>query len=267
MELLKNKKKSVVIGMIHLAPLDGCEGHPGFEVVKLKMIRDLEVLLAGKVDAIIIENNYDLPHYEKALKSTVPQFEELSKELRKRTDLPLGISLLWNDFENALDIAKKHNFQFIRVPVFVDRVKTSYGIFEPKAKECIDYREKIGAEHIGLMADIQVKHAEHLIERSIAEAAKEAVEKGADALIVTGKWTGDPPTKKDVEDVQTISGDVPVVLGSGVTAENINNYDVHGVIVGSYFKGDERKFEHEQNLYPWEVAYDIERVKKLTQAV
>ncbi|HCC23320.1 TPA: hypothetical protein DF272_04025 [Candidatus Falkowbacteria bacterium] len=265
-KLFKKKLKPFIIGMIHLGPMSGYAGYPGLDRLKEKMSADLEALEKGGVDGVMIENNYDVPHYEKVLMSTIQDFEYLCELLREKTKLPLGISLLWNDYENALRIAKKYNFQFVRVPVFVDRVKTEYGVFEPKAKECLEYRKQIAADEVLILADIQVKHAEHLIKRPIAEAAAEAEEKGADALIVTGKWTGDAPTVQDVSEVKSVAGELPVLLGSGITPDNVHDYDVDGVIVGTYFKSEVNRGQHEQNLFPWETSYELEKIMKLVQA-
>ncbi len=258
--------RPVVIGMIHLAPLDGYPEYPGFEIVFDKFKNDLDCLLDGGVDAIMLENNYDIPHYEKALDSTIPLIDSFCQELRNRTNKPLGLSVLWNDYKTALTLAKKNTFQFIRIPVFVDRVQTEYGIFEPQAQATIAFRKEIGADDILIMADIQVKHAKHLIERPITEAAKEAAQKGADALIVTGRWTGDPPTPQDVEDVR-LAGQLPVILGSGITAENGKSYGADAIIVSTYFKGEKLKREHIQNIFPWQVPYELERIKQFMQSV
>jgi len=50
-----------LIGMIHFPPLIGLPEYPGFEYVKTKMLQEVKILERGGVDAIMIENNYDLP--------------------------------------------------------------------------------------------------------------------------------------------------------------------------------------------------------------
>lgn len=258
--------KPIVIGMIHLAPLEGYPEYPGFDAVRSKFDLDLNSLLAGGVDAIMLENNYDIPHYEKALASTIPLLDQFCAMIREKTDKPLGLSVLWNDYHTALTLAHKNHLQFIRIPVFVDRVQTEYGVFEPQAEATVSLRKEIGADDVLIMADIQVKHAKHLIERPITEAAREAAQKGADALIVTGRWTGDPPTTQDVLDVRNAGG-LPVVLGSGITAENGKGYGADAIIVSTYFKGEKAKGEHTQNIFPWQIPYEIERIKQFMQAV
>ncbi|MCX6740654.1 MAG: BtpA/SgcQ family protein [Candidatus Parcubacteria bacterium] len=265
---LFKKKYPLVIGMVHCAPLLGYEGFPGLEKVEKKFLADFRALVSGGVDAIMIENNYDIPHYEKAKTSTLPQLTKLCLEARGLTKKPLGLCVLWNDYEAALSIAKLANFQFIRTPVFVDKVQTDYGIFSAKAKEAIAFRKKIKAEDIMIFADVQVKHAKHLIKRPLTKAVQAAIKEKADAIIITGKWTGDAPTEKDVQDARKSAGKIPVLLGSGITPENMEKYQVNAFIVGSYFKGQPNpKKKDYHNIFPWEYPLQTARVKKFMDKV
>ena len=60
-KLFRNKKP-FVIGMVHCAPLLGYKDFPGIKEVEKKFKCDFKALLDGGVDAILIENNYDIPH-------------------------------------------------------------------------------------------------------------------------------------------------------------------------------------------------------------
>lgn len=260
-------KNKIVIGMVHLAPLLGYTEFPGFDVVRKKFLNDLKTLIDGGVDAIMVENNYDIPHYEKAKTSTIPHLTMLCIEARKITKKPLGLCVLWNDYEAALSIAKIAKFDFVRVPVFVDKVKTDYGIYSAKADECIEFRKEIHAESIMIFADVQVKHAKHLIKRTLSDTVKEAIAKGADGIIVTGKWTGDPPALNDAQEARKASGKIPLILGSGINPENINEYDVDAFIVGTYFKEELQKGKDYHNIYPWRIKILRGRVEKFMKSV
>lgn len=262
------KKKPFVVGMIHCAPLLGYKKFPGIEKVEKNFMTDLKVLLDGGVDAIMIENNYDIPHFEKAKPSTIPQLTSLCIKARKLTNKPLGLCVLWNDYETTLSIAKIADFNFVRIPVFVDKVKTEYGIFNAKADECIQFRKQIQAENILIFADVQVKHAKHLIRRSLDKAVSEAIKKKADAIIITGKWTGNPPTEKDVEEAKNVAGKTPILLGSGITPKNIKKYNVDGLIVGSYFKGEGNPKEKDyHNLFKWKARMKFIRIKRFMDVI
>jgi membrane complex biogenesis BtpA family protein len=261
------KKKKVVIGMVHLAPLLGYIEFPGFKIVRKKFLNDIKALIDGGVDAIMIENNYDIPHYEKAKISTIPQLTTLCIEARKMTKKPLGLCVLWNDYEAAISIAKIAKFDFVRVPVFVDKVKTDYGTYLAKADECIKFRKEINAEEILIFADVQVKHAKHLIKRSLSEAVRDAVKKGADGIIITGKWTGDAPTLNDVKEANKAANKIPIILGSGIVPENVNKYQADAFIIGTYFKKNINRGADYHNIYPWKIGMQKSRIRDFMRSI
>ncbi|MGH9901052.1 MAG: BtpA/SgcQ family protein, partial [Pyrinomonadaceae bacterium] len=78
-----------------------------------------------------------------------------------------------------------------------------------------------------------------------------------DAVIVTGGVTGEPPRLADVQEAKAHCR-LPVVLGSGVSADNIADFfdAADGFIIGSYFKRDGR----------WANPVDPERVARLMDA-
>jgi predicted TIM-barrel enzyme len=76
-----------------------------------------------------------------------------------------------------------------------------------------------------VLADVAVKHSAAAAERETAQLARETIERGlADGLIVSGPETGEPTDADDLERVvaarDETDPDVPVLVGSGVTAEN-----------------------------------------------
>lgn len=216
-----NKEKNIVIGAIHFPPLVGYSDFPGLEVALQNAILDLRAFEVGGVDAVIVENNYDIPHKTFVSPEVAEALGYLSKKIKDATSLPVGISVLWNDYKTALTVANNVGLKFIRVPVFVDRVETSYGIMDPKADEVIKFQKEIRAEGIALFTDIHVKHSKILSNYTIVESAKLAIKKGADALIVTGRWTGEAPDLRELEEVQEAIGDFPIFCGSGVDDNNI----------------------------------------------
>lgn len=257
-----------LIGAIHFPPMPGYPENPGFEVALNNALADLQALEEGGMNMIIIENNYDIPHKEKISPEAVEEMIRLGKEISNKTNLPIGVSVLWNDFESAFKIAKAIGGTFIRVPVFVDRVKTSYGIMDPKFEEVLEARKKLDCNDVKIYADIHVKHSEIISEHTITESAEMAIEKGADVLIVTGKWTGDSPDLNDLIEVKKVSADTPVICGSGVSAENIKQlFEIaDGAIVSTSLKEDTAE-THEQNVKPYDVRISKDKVSVLTQSL
>jgi uncharacterized protein len=81
---------------------------------------------------------------------------------------------------------------------------------------------------------------------------------GADALIVSGRMTGDAPDLEKVRQARALAGDRPLLLGSGTTAENIGPFMevADGAIVGSWVK--------QHGVV--ENAVDAERVRRFVRA-
>lgn len=263
-----NKEKGVVIGALHFPPLLGFSEFQCFEVARVNALKDLEAFEKGGVDAVIFENNYDIPHTEFVGPEICASMVLLGAEIKKATTLPVGVSVLWNDYKTALSLAKVLDLQFIRIPVFVDTVKTSYGIIEGNFEEIIKYRKHIQADNVALFTDIHVKHAEILSPYPIIESAQRAIKGGSDALIITGKWTGDAPDLAELKEAREAVFDFPIICGSGVDSKNIHElfaYASGGIVSTSLKEGDTK--QGETNVKGYEQRIIEERVAELMVSI
>lgn len=254
-----------IIGVVHLSPLLGYKKFEGVGKTLERAIADSRAFEKGGVSGIIIENNYDLPHKIKVGPETVAIMTYLTNKISTRINLPIGISVLWNDYKAALAISKLTSAEFIRVPVFVDKVKTKFGKAIGNPEEVIEYRNKIDAEDVALFTDIQVKHAELLEEKPIDLSAKQAIESGSDALIVTGEWTGKAPATNKLKKVRNAVGGFPILIGSGANKENINELlrFADGAIVSTSLKaGASLKAKEERNIKPFQNRIDSKKVNE-----
>ncbi|HUT22478.1 MAG TPA: BtpA/SgcQ family protein [Candidatus Bipolaricaulota bacterium] len=263
-----NKTNGIIIGALHFAPLLGYSDYPGDEIILKNALRDLSAFEEGGVDGVIIENNYDIPHKIFVKKETADEMLALGKEIKKIAKKPLGVSVLWNDYKKALLIAQKIGAKFIRIPVFVDSVKTNYGDIIADPQAVIKFRKEINAEDISLFTDIHVKHAELLKNKSIEDSAKEAIKSGSDALIVTGRWTGDAPDLAELKKIREVVGDFPILIGSGADDKNINELFeyANGAIISTSLKEGGIK-ETEVNVKGWEQRIDRKLVKQFVKKV
>jgi membrane complex biogenesis BtpA family protein len=228
------------IGMVHLPALPGSPGHMfPVEEIAARAVRDAETLQAARFDAVIIENFGDVPfHPDRVPPASVAAMAVVADAVRRTAGLPMGINALRNDAAAALGIAAATGSAFIRVNVHVGVMATDQGLVSGRAHETLRYRKQLG-QSIAIFADVHVKHATPISEPDIAQAAKDAAYRGlADALIVTGRTTGDPV---DVEDLRKVHEAVPnrrVFVGSGATAETVPESLQYatGVIVGTGVK-------------------------------
>ena len=263
------RKKPLIVGMVHFGPLAGRPDAPRPQVVLQKAKKDLAALIKGGIDAVMFENMYDQPHTERLDPKRAVQFERLVISLAKNLRVPFGLSVLWNDYGTGFAVAKKTGASWIRVPVFVDSVQTEYGIFRAHPKDVIQARNKAGANKVQIFADVHVKHAKLLNKKNIIISARETMKAGADAVILTGKWTGDPPKIQEIKNVRKAIGLFPIFIGSGMTAQNIKKYlpFIDGAIVGTSLKknGKIKVGHHLQTA--WKQQINIVNVRRFMQKI
>lgn len=194
----------------------------------------------------------------------------LTQQIVKHASIPVGVSVLWNSFEAGFKIAKASGGKYIRIPVFVDKVDTAYGRVVGEPDKVLSIRESLGASNILIFTDIQVKHSKLLNLRPIEDAAMEAVKKGSDGLIITGKWTGDSPKINYLESVRKhVGSSFPIIIGSGATKHNIGSLMkfASGVIVGTSIKDFKKALRKTHvNLVEPYVPISLEKSKSFAQA-
>ncbi len=250
-----------IIGVIHLLPLPGSPRWEGqLEPVCLRAEQEAAALGSGGVNGIIIENFFDTPFTKGRVDTaTACALALVVKRVMAICQLPIGVNVLRSDGLTALAVAATTGCRFIRVNVYTGAMLTDQGIIEGQANELQHYRKQLGAQkQISIFADILVKHATPLgQEADIRLIAKDTVNRGlADALIVTGTATGEPPSVVDLGAVREAVPQTPVLIGSGATKENIKSLlDIaDGAIVASSLK---RQGDIENPI-------DVERVRALT---
>ncbi len=248
-----------VIGVVHLQPLPGSPGYKGdLNDIIDKALRDARSLEEGGVNGIIVENYMDIPFKIRITEpETIAAMTVIVREIVKNTSIPVGVSFLRNSGVEALAIAYATGAKFIRVNVYCFPVISAEGTIEPIAREVQELKHKLKT-NIEVYADVAVKHAYLHYNASIDELAIETVNRcKADAIIITGKATGQPPEPSDVALAKKCNK--PVIIGSGITVNNIKLYWnlADGFIIGTYFK------QKGITINP----IDPERVKKLTTII
>lgn len=256
--------------MVHLKPLGGYPGHESRAAVLEAAAYDAAELVAGGIDGIIVENNYDLPHHIQVSDDTRQMMREAVWTVREIAAIPLGVCVLWNGYASSLDIAASAKAQFIRVPVFVDEVEASCGRVKGDPEGVMKARRRYEISGPKLLTDIHVKHSKLLSPYTIEESAAAAVRCGSDGLIITGKWTGDAPSTEDLSKVRRTVPDAPIIVGSGCTAQNaLELFSLaDAVIVGTALKeGEIEDPDKEVNLKSHNRRISRQLVRELIGAV
>jgi membrane complex biogenesis BtpA family protein len=225
--------------MIHLPPLPDYLDSPGIDKIIQHALADLRVLENGGVDGILVENEYDRPHRVEATEQTIEAMTAITRAVvQERTRASVGCEILLNDPKASLSVALESGADFIRTDYFVDAMtRAEFGEFAIDPVGLMAWRSSIGADDVLVFADIQVKYAEMISPRSLLESAVLACQKCADAVIVTGRASGNAPTTEELRSAAdgTRNFDIPVLIGSGLdplnAAELIQACD--GAIVGT----------------------------------
>jgi uncharacterized protein len=239
MKSLFTTNRKVLIGVVHLLPLPGSPRWQGnFEQLIEFAVNDADSYERGGADAVFIENFGDVPFTKSSVApETIAALAAAGRAIRAKIKLPIGFNVLRNDARAALALSAACGGNFIRVNIHTGAMLTDQGLIEGDAYETLRYRDRI-SPGTQILADVHVKHAVTLGNWPLDMAARDTLERGlADALIVSGTGTGEATKVSDLETVRRACPTAKILLGSGVTAENVRNYSqADGFIVGSSLK-------------------------------
>jgi membrane complex biogenesis BtpA family protein len=256
-------KKLPIIGVVHLQPLPGAPRYEGMAMKEISRIavEEATIMVENGIDGLIVENFRDMMFKKRVGPETVAAMTYIAFEVSSRLSVPIGLCVLQSDAISALAIAKAVGGKFIRVPYYTETYIVDAGTMESVAADALRFRKMIEAGDVKIFADVHIKHGYSLSRRSIEESAEDAYERGlADAIIVTGKKTGGKTKPEDVEAVRNYLPDVPLIVGSGVTQENLSEYFpklCDAVIVGTSLKKDGKT----------EGPIDPERVRQFSKSM
>lgn len=232
--------KPKLIGVVHLKPLPGSPHWGGsMDAVVRAALADARAYESGGADALIIENFGDVP-FSKAMvpPETATAMAVAGAALRQTSSLPIGFNVLRNDAHTAVALCASCGGSFIRVNVHSGAMITDQGVIEGDAYATMRRIQQL-APGTAVFADVHVKHAAPLGDLPIEIAARDTQERGlAKALIVSGTGTGEQTSIDDVARVRAACPEIPILLGSGVTAKNVDRFlDLaNGFIVGTSVK-------------------------------
>jgi membrane complex biogenesis BtpA family protein len=232
-----------LIGMVHLPALPGSPRWEGSMArAQERALADARALVDGDIRVLLVENHGDVPFTPGRVEpATVAAMSVIVAALRDALPgVTLGVNVLKNDARAALAIACAAGGAFIRVNVHAGAVVADQGIVQSEAYHTLRDRRLLAAD-VAIFADVQGKHAAPVAPVELEQEARDLVHRGlADALVVSGRATGDATPLGDVKRVRGAVGAVPVLVGSGVTPDNVA--ELLGVadaaIVGTFVKRD-----------------------------
>ena len=233
-----------LIGMIHLPALPGApRSELDLDALVGFALDEAAILERAGLDGCIVENVGDAPFFREHVPPvTTAAMSVIVREVRRSTGMKVGVNLLRNACEAALSIASVTGADFIRCNVVIGAYVTDQGIIQGCAAELARLRASLDRD-VAILGDVHVKHSAPLFDVPIEDAAADLAERGgADAVIVSGARSPDPPSYERVQTVRDAI-EAPVFIGSGVGLSNVREfYDrSDGVLIGEVdFKVDRR---------------------------
>jgi predicted TIM-barrel enzyme len=158
-----------IIGVVQLLPLPGStEWHGDRAGVIQRAEQEAAALASGGVDAILVENSFDLP---RTVLTETPFFDarldpaaclmmaDIVKRVHQLTQLPVGVSVLPNDPQSALAIAMNTHASFVHVRVMAGVLFTEHGLIPGKADVIKTYLEFLQLpEAVPLLTTLSLDH-------------------------------------------------------------------------------------------------------------
>lgn len=262
LDTAKQMTLPALFGMVHVKALPGTpfNAHEMEKIVSIAVSEAEQFQIAG-FDGIILENMHDRPYLKCEVgPEIVAGMSRVACEVKRRVGnaFPVGIQILAGANIEALAVAHISGCEFIRAEGCVFGHVADEGWIEACAGKLLRERARIGAGRVRIWTDIQKKHSAHAVTNDISleDWVHGAEFFGIDGVIVTGSATGKAAAKDEVKRAKK-AGRIPVIVGSGITADNARDYaSADAWIIGSSIKYDGY----------WENPLDPDRLKQMVAA-
>ena len=229
-----------VIGMCHLMALPGDPGYDatsGVEAVIRRAREELESLQAGGVDAVMISNEFSLPYLTKTEPITAITMARIIGQLLPEIEVPIGVNVLW-DGTASIDLAVATGASFVR-EIFTGVYASDFGLWDTNVGQVARHRRAVSGQDVKLLFNIVPESATYLAHRDLESLTRTTVFATLpDALCVAGLTAGAATDSQVLSVVKAAAGDVPVLVNTGVNAENVGEQlaIADGAVVGTFFK-------------------------------
>jgi hypothetical protein len=244
LSLIKSGGKPV-IGMVQLDALAGSSRYHGGGIDRIlrSAHQEARLLADNGVDALMVQNLGDLPVASSATSAQVAWMTRVTSEMRASFGGPVGLNLLENDAEAMFAVASAAGADFVRIKVYVGAMMTPFGMESAQAFAAIRARNACDAADVAIFADVHDRTGAPVASGGFTEDIDYAIRLGgADGLVLTGKSYSQ--TLDFVRVARKQLGQVPILVGGGVTAKNFAEAVsvADGAIVSSSLKDSEGPF-------------------------
>lgn len=260
--------KLPVIVSIHLPALPGAPKYDETPVQAIaeKAARDVKMLYERGVNGVTLDNEGDILYLKRVGPETIASMAVIAKTVKDAVpDMHVGLNILQSDHIADLAVAKAAGAEFFRAGYYTEAAIVDVGIMEGNGAETLRYRKSLNCD-AKIFADVQIKHSYPLARRPLLDSVEYAYDRGlADAIIITGEKTGRSAEVDSVRAIREARCDIPLIIGSGTTAENIGAFApyIDAVIIGTSLHVDGALHT---DLDPERVEEFMKKVEQLRKA-
>lgn len=234
--------KKLVIGLVHLLPMLSTPLYEDGNLDKMtkKAIEDCLTLKANGADGGLIQTvDVYYPSTDDTDYARVAGLAAVTARVRDAVgpDFLIGAQIMWNCITPSLAVCKAAGADFTRCTALAGNTESMYGTIEANPLKVAEYRKKIEAMNVGMLAEISGYH--HVGEYSaenVQSLATQSMRLGASAVEVCDRDF--EQNERLVKDVKAC-GNIPVILGGGTDVENCKERlrYADGALVGRAFEG------------------------------
>ncbi len=198
-----------IFGMIHLYGTSPVE----------RALEEIQIYQEEGLQGVIVEN------YHGSTDDVITVLRNL-----KDVKIEIGINILPNEYELAFELAEQYG-SFIQMDYISGRYEKNTYL---DVDHYMSYRNKY--PNVSVLGGVWPKYYRPVEGSDLKEDLTKA-KMLCDAIVVTGSGTGMETPIDKIKTFREIVSDFPLIIGAGVTSDNIENLEVaDGSIIGSYFK-------------------------------
>lgn len=239
------KNEKLILGLIHLRPMPGTPFYKegDYETSIRKAVKDAKALEQGGASGCLIQTvDKVYPTGDESDHVRATCLAVIASEVKKAVgpDFKIGAQLMWNCITPSLAAARAVGADFTRCTALVGQTPSPFGgVIHGDPLKVFQYRKKIGAESVDMLAEIAGYHfhggydKEALLERVASTAMVRA-----DAVEIMSK---DEELNNRMElDIRAAYPDMPIILGGGTDVASAKSRlrNADGALVGRCFEGD-----------------------------
>ena len=226
-----------VLGMIHLPPLPGTPFHRDGSLgeIRATALRSARALREGGADGCLVQTaDRVYSPADDADPARVAALALIVAAIADETGFEVGVQVMRNAVRASLAVAKVAGGTFVRVGALVGATLTPQGIVQADPLGVAEYRRRIGADGVRVIADVASMHFRWLGGgRAVGQVARDARAAGADAVAVS-----DPDEAAAlalIAEVREAAPGLPVYLAGHTNHENAARLlaEADGAFVGT----------------------------------